>query len=37
MNTDENVVELLTKPLSGGKQAKFVLMILQQIFPEKGE
>jgi hypothetical protein len=37
VNTDENVADLLTKPLSGAKGAKFVRMILQQIFPEKGE
>ena len=37
VNTDENVADLLTKPLSGAKQANFVRMILQHIFPEKGE
>ena len=37
VNTDENVADLLTKPLSGAKRAKFVRMILQHIFPEKEE
>ncbi len=37
VNTEENVADLLTKPLSGAKQAKFVRMILQHIFPEKEE
>ena len=37
MNTDENLADLFTKPLSGAKQAKFVRMILQHIFPEKEE
>jgi hypothetical protein len=34
VNTDENVADLLTKPLSGPKQAKFVRMILHHVFPE---
>ena len=37
VNTDENLADLLTKPLSGAKRAKFVWMILQHIFPEKEE
>ncbi len=28
INTDENVADLLTKPLAGPKQTKFVLMLL---------
>jgi hypothetical protein len=36
VNTDENVADLLTKPLSGPKQAKFVRMVLHHVFPEKG-
>jgi hypothetical protein len=36
INTDENVIDLFTKPLSGPKQWKFVWMILHHIFPEKG-
>ena len=36
MNTDENVADLLTKPLSGPKRAKFVRMVLHHVFPEKG-
>ena len=35
LNTDENVADLLTKPLSGPKQAKFVRMILNYVFPEE--
>ena len=34
MNADENVVDLLTKPLSDPKRAKFVQMILHHVFPE---
>jgi hypothetical protein len=34
VNTDENVADLLTKPLSGPKWAKFVRMILHHVFPE---
>ena len=34
MNTDENVADLLTKPLSGPNKAKFVSMILHHVFPE---
>ena len=37
VNTEENVADLLTKPLHGAKRAKFVRMILQHIFPEKEE
>ena len=37
VNTDENVADLLTKPLSSPKQAKFVWMILQHVFPERKE
>ena len=37
VNTDENVADLPTKPLSGLKQAKFVWMILQHVFPEREE
>jgi hypothetical protein len=37
VNTEEKVADLLTKPLSGAKLAKFVWMILQHIFPEKEE
>ena len=36
VNTDENLADLLTKPLSGPKRAKFVRMVLHHIFPEKG-
>jgi hypothetical protein len=35
VNTDENVADLLTKPLSGAKRVKFVRMILQHIYPVK--
>ncbi len=35
MNTDENVDDLLKKPLSGPKQAKFVRMIVHHVFPER--
>ena len=34
VNTDENVADLLTNPLSGPKRAKFVRMILHHVFPE---
>ena len=37
VNTDENVADLFTKPLSGAKRAKFVRMILHYVFPEKEE
>ena len=37
VNTDENVADLLTKLLSGPKQAKFVWMILHHTFPEREE
>jgi hypothetical protein len=36
VNTDENLADLLTKPLSGPKRAKFVRMVLHHVFPEKG-
>ena len=36
MNTDENLADLLPKPLSGLKQAKFVQMVLHHVFPENG-
>ena len=35
VNTDENVADLLTKPLSGPKRWKFVRMVLHHIYPEK--
>ena len=34
LNTDENVADLLTKPLSGPKRVRFVRMVLHHIFPE---
>ena len=37
VNTDDNVADLLTKPLSGPKQFKFVWMILHHIYPDKGK
>ena len=37
VNTDENVADLLTKPLSGPKQAKFVWMIIQHVLPDREE
>ena len=33
---DENLTDLLTKPLSGPKRAKFVRMVLHHVFPETG-
>ncbi len=36
VNMDENLADLLTKPLSGPKQAKFVRKVLHHVFPEKG-
>jgi hypothetical protein len=36
VNTDDNLADLLTKPLRGPKQAKFVWMVLHHIFPEEG-
>jgi hypothetical protein len=36
VNTDENLADLLTKSLSGPKQAKFVRMVLHHVFPEEG-
>ena len=35
MNTDENVADLFSKPLSGRKRWKFVRMILHHVFSEK--
>ena len=35
VNTDENLADLLTKPLSGPKQINFVWMVLHHVFPEK--
>ena len=35
--SDDNVADMLTKPLSGSKQVKFVWMILQHIFSVKEE
>ena len=37
VNTDDNVADLLTKPLSGPKRIKFVQMILHHIYPDKGK
>ena len=34
--SDENVADMLTKPLSGPKRVKFVRMMLQHIYPVKG-
>jgi hypothetical protein len=36
VNTDENLADLLTKPLSGPKQAKFVRMVLRHFSKRKG-
>jgi hypothetical protein len=36
VNTDENLADLLTKPLGGPKQAKFVWMVLHHVFQEEG-
>jgi hypothetical protein len=36
VNTDENLADLLTKPLNGPKRAKFVRMVLHHVFPENG-
>ena len=35
VSLDDNVADMLTKPLSGRKQVKFVRMILQHIFPDR--
>ena len=35
VNTDENVADLYTKPLSGPKRFEFVRMILHHVFLEK--
>ena len=37
MNSDDNVADMLTKPLSGTKRVKFVRMILQHMFPVREE
>jgi hypothetical protein len=37
VNTYENVADLLTKPISGPKQAKFNWMVLHHIFPKGDE
>jgi len=37
VNTNENVADLLTKPISGPKGAKFVWMVLHHIFPKGDE
>ena len=37
VNTDENVADLLTKPISGPKRAKFNWMVLHHIFPKGDE
>ena len=36
VNTDENLADLLTKPLSGPKRIKFVRMVLHHIYPNEG-
>ena len=36
MGLDDNVADMLTKPLICPKQVKFVQMILQHIYPVKG-
>ena len=35
VNTDENLADVLTKPLSGPKRIKLVRMVLHHIYPEK--
>ena len=37
VNSNDNVADMLTKPLSGLTQVKFVRMLLQHIFPEREE
>ena len=37
VGSDDNMADMLTKPLSGPTQAKFVQMILHHIFPERKE
>ena len=37
INTNDNIADMLTKPLSGPKRWKFVRMVLHHIYPEKGE
>ena len=36
INTDDNVADMLTKPLSGPKRQKFVRMVLHHIYPQIG-
>ena len=36
VDLDDNVADMLTKPLRGPKQVKFVQMILRHIYPVKG-
>ncbi len=36
VGSDDNVADMLTKPLSGPKRVKFVWMMLQHIYPVKG-
>jgi hypothetical protein len=36
VGSDDNVADMLTKPLSGPKRVKFVRMMLQHIYPEGG-
>ena len=36
VGSDDNVADMLTKPLSGPKRVKFVRMMLQHIYPERG-
>ena len=37
VNSNDNVADMLKKPLSGPKKIKFVWVILQHIFPEREE
>ena len=36
INTNDNIADMLTKPLSGPKRWKFVRMVLHHIYPETG-
>ena len=36
INTNDNVADMLTKPMSGPKRQKFVSMALHHIYPDKG-
>jgi hypothetical protein len=36
IHTDDNVADMLTKPLSGPKRQKFVRMVLHHIYPQIG-